>query len=115
MRKAASSTARSRPPGRRRARSIRLPRRRRSRAPEDLASQEAEFRRRQTQKREAEEKLARQAKLREARCDEARDRLEVAGRARIYRREQGEKVYLSDAERATQIERLRGLVTRYCR
>src|SRR5712664_213970 len=86
------------------------------RPPQDLAAQEAEFRRRQIQKREEEEKLAREEKLRQQRCDQAKDRRALYERvSRISRFEKGERVYLSDEQRAAEVERLNAAVAQYCR
>ncbi len=85
------------------------------RAPEDLSQQEGAFRERQLRQRMQEDREAQEAKANERRCESARAQLENTERSRLYRRERGEKVYYSEAERAREIERLRGLVARYCR
>ena len=83
---------------------------------EDLATQDAEFKRREIRRREEEEKLAREEKLRQQRCDQAKDRLAFAELARQrFRIENGERVYLSDAERAVEIDKLNALVAKHCR
>ena len=84
------------------------------RPPPDLAGQETDFRRRQIQKRQDEEKLERETQVRRGNCDSARERLALAERAKLYRREGGEKVYYSEAEHSAALERLRGLVSKYC-
>lgn len=86
------------------------------RPPEDLAAKEAEFRRRQIQKREEEEKLAREEKRRQQECDQAKNRLTFSERARRpFRMDSDGPVYLSDAERAAEIETLKAAVAKYCR
>ena len=80
----------------------------------DLAGQETDFRRRQIQRRQDEEKLERETQVRRGNCDSARERLALSERARLYRREGGEKVYYSEAEHSAALERLRGLVSKYC-
>ena len=62
-----------------------------------------------------EDREAQEAKVNERRCESARAQLENTERSRLYRRERGEKVYYSEAEKAKELERLRGLVARYCR
>lgn len=87
-----------------------------SRPAENLVSQEAEFQNRLIQSREKEEKLAREAQLQQQRCTEAKERLALYERAgRISRFEKGEKVYLSDEQRAAEIERLNAAAAKYCR
>jgi len=85
------------------------------RPPEDLSRREGEFRERQNRQRMQEERAAQEAQANQAYCENARAQLENTERYQLYRREGGEKVYYSDAERAREIERLRGLVARYCR
>ncbi len=86
------------------------------RPPENFAGQEADFQRRQIEKREQEEKLAREEKLRQQRCDQAKDRRALYERvSRISRFEKGERVYLSDEQRAAEVERLNAAVAQYCR
>ncbi len=88
----------------------------RPRPAENFAGQDAEFQRRQIQKREEEEKLVREEKLRQQRCDQAKERLAIYERvSRISRFEKGERVYLSDEQRAAEIERLNATVAEYCR
>ncbi len=82
---------------------------------QDLQSQELELRSRQIKRREDEEREARDAANREARCSNAKDRLEIAERAALYRLEKGERVFLSDAERKAALEGMRAAVTQYCR
>ena len=85
------------------------------RAPEDVSQQEGAFRERQLRQRMQEDREAFDAKLNQQRCENTRAQLENTERFQLYRRERGEKVYYSDAERARELERLRGLVARYCR
>lgn len=82
---------------------------------QDIQSQELEFRRRQLKKREDDETQARDTANREAQCDHAKERLAISERARLYRREQGERVFFSDAEQTAEIESRRAAVTRNCR
>lgn len=85
------------------------------RPPEDLSRQEGEFRERQNRQRMQEDSEAFDAQANQARCENARAQLENTERFQLYRRERGEKVYYSEAERAKELEQLRGLVARYCR
>lgn len=85
------------------------------RAPEDLSRQEGAFRERQLRQRMQEDRDAQEATANQARCESVRAQLENTERFRLYRRERGEKVYYTEAERAREIERQRGLVARYCR
>ena len=85
------------------------------RAPVDLSRQEEAFKERQIRQRQEEDREAHEAQANQVRCENARAQLENTERFRLYRREGGEKVYYSEAERAREIERLRGLVARYCR
>ena len=85
------------------------------RPPEDLSRREGEFRERQNQQRMQEDREVREATANQANCENARAQLENTERFQLYRRERGEKVYYSEAERAREIERLRGLTARYCR
>jgi hypothetical protein len=83
---------------------------------EDLAAKEAQFRRRQIQKREEEEKLAREEKLRQQQCDQAKNRLTFSENARRrFRMESEGPVYLSDEQRAAEIEAGKAAVAKYCR
>ena len=82
---------------------------------QDLQSQELDFRRRQIKQGEDEAKQARETADRQARCNAAKENLSIAEQAALFRREKGERVFLSDAERNAQIEGLRGAVARYCR
>ena len=82
---------------------------------QDLPSQEREFRRRQLEKREEEARQERDAANREERCNNAKERLAIAERAALYRREKGERVFLSDAEQKAEVESRRADVTQYCR
>jgi hypothetical protein len=83
-------------------------------APQDVQSQEREFRGRQIKKREDETRQAQEAANREAQCGNAKDRLAIAERAALYRLEKGERVFYSDAEQKAEIENRRAAVTRYC-
>lgn len=85
------------------------------RPPEDFSRQEGDFRERQNRQRLQEDHEAQEAQANQVRCENARAQLENTERFRLYRREGGEKVYYSEAERARELERLRGLVARYCR
>lgn len=85
------------------------------RAPQDISRQEEAFRERQLRQRMQEDSEALDAKANQARCENARAQLENTERFQLYRREGGEKVYYSEAEKAKELERLRGLVARYCR
>ena len=85
------------------------------RAPADISRQEEAFRERQLRQRMQEDREANEARLNQGRCEDARAQLENTERFQLYRREGGEKVYYTEAERAREIERLRGLVARYCR
>lgn len=82
---------------------------------QDLQTQELEFRRRQLKKAEDEQRQARDAANREARCNNAKERLAIAEQAALYRREKGERVFLSDAEHKAEVEARRANVTEYCR
>lgn len=82
---------------------------------QDLQSQELEFRGRQIKRREDEATEARDAANREARCNNAKERLAIAERAVLYRREKGERVFFSDAEQKAAVENMRAAVTRDCR
>jgi hypothetical protein len=83
--------------------------------PRNLQSQELEFRGRQIKKREDEARQAQETANREAYCDNAKERLANAEQAVLYRREKGERVFLSDTEQKAEIESRRAAVTRYCR
>ena len=85
------------------------------RAPVDISRQEEAFKERQLRQRMEEDREAFDAKVNQVRCENTRAQLENTERFQLYRREQGEKVYYSEAERAKELERLRGLVARYCR
>ena len=82
---------------------------------QDLQSQELDFRRRQLKKGEDEATQARDAANREARCNNAKENLAIAEQAALFRREKGERVFLSDAEQKAEVENMRAAVTRYCR
>jgi len=82
--------------------------------PQDLQSQEHEFRGRQIRKREDEAREAKDAANREAMCKYARERLAIAERASLYRMEKGERVFYSDAEQKAEIESRRAAVARSC-
>ena len=85
------------------------------RAPVDISRQEEAFRERQLRQRMQEDREAQEARQNQGRCENARAQLENTERFQLYRRERGEKVYYSEAEKARELERLRGLVARYCR
>ena len=82
---------------------------------QDPQSQELEFRRRQLERGQDEAKQAREAANNEVRCDNAKERLVIAERAALYRREKGERVFFSDAEQKAEVENRRAAVTQYCR
>lgn len=82
---------------------------------QDLQSQELDFRRRQIKKGEDDAKEARDNANRQARCDSAKENLSIAEQAALFRRQKGERVFLSDAERNAEIEKMRADMTRYCR
>lgn len=83
---------------------------------EDFAGKDQEFRRRQIERRDAEEKQAQEAQATRARCEYARNQLASSEQASvIYRMERGEKVYLNSDQHRAELERVRALVTRYCR
>ncbi len=82
---------------------------------QDFPSQELESRRRQIKRAEDEERQARDAANREARCNNAKERLAIAEQAALYRREKGERVFLSDAEHKAEVESRRAAVAQYCR
>ena len=80
-----------------------------------LAEQEAEFKRRQIEKREAEERHARAAKIRAQQCESLRAELSYSENLRLFRYENGEKVYFSDAERKAHADKVRALIAQHCR
>lgn len=82
---------------------------------QDLQSQERDFRRRRIKQGQDEAKAARDAARREANCNIARERLEIGEKAALYRREKGERVFLSDAEQKAAVNKLRADVNQYCR
>lgn len=82
---------------------------------EDLQSKEIEFRQRQVQREQDEQKQARDKARREALCNNAKERLAIAEQAALFRREKGERVFLSDAEREAEIARRRAAVAQHCR
>jgi hypothetical protein len=79
-----------------------------------LDAQETDFRRRQIERREAEERQAAATRMRAEHCDGLRGQLALAGQARLFRVEKGERVYYSDAEREAHAERLRSLIRERC-
>lgn len=85
------------------------------RAADDPAAQEAEFRRRQLERRQEENRNAREAQARQADCQRARDELSMAQGANLFRFEKGERVYLTEAERNSQLLTMRERVARHCR
>ncbi len=87
---------------------------------EKWKQRDIEFRRRRLEKEQAEEQAdsaaKRDAALRDQRCLDARRRLDIlqAGRP-VYRvNEHGERIYLEDQERASEIERWRKQADTYC-
>ena len=82
---------------------------------EDLQSKEVEFRQRQIDRQVDEEKQAREAANRNALCNNAKERLAFAEQVNLYRREKGEKVFLTDAERQAEIASRRAAVAQNCR
>ena len=82
---------------------------------QDLQSQELDFRGRQIKKAEDEARQARDAANREVLCNNAKERLAISEQAALYRREKGERVFLSDAEQKAAVESMRAAVTQYCR
>ena len=83
--------------------------------PQDLQSQELDFRGRQIRRREDEAGEAQAVANRAARCSNAKERLGIAEQAALYRTEKGERVFLSDAEQKAEIETRRAAVAQYCR
>lgn len=83
--------------------------------PQNLQSQELDFRGRQMKKNEDEARQTQDAANRAAVCSNAKERLELAERAVLYRVEKGERVLFSDAEQKSEIETRRATVTQYCR
>ena len=82
---------------------------------EDLQSKEIEFRQRRVQREQDEQKQARDKARREALCNNAKERLAIAEQAALFRREKGERVFLSDAERQAEIASRRAAVAQHCR
>lgn len=82
---------------------------------QDLQSQETEFRRRQVKKGEDEAKEARDTANLKARCDNAKENLAITEQAALFRREKGERVFLSDAEQQAEVKNRRAAVAKYCR
>ena len=82
--------------------------------PQDLQSEEREFRGRQIKKREDEARQAQDAANRDALCRYAKERLSIAERAVLFRMEKGERVFYSDAEQKAEIESRRAAVTQSC-
>ena len=82
---------------------------------EDIQAKEIEFRQRQVERQIDAEKQAQEAANRKALCENAKERLLFAERVNLYRREKGEKVFLSDAERQAEIASRRAAVAQYCR
>jgi len=81
----------------------------------DVRSQELDFRDRQMRKNEDEARQAQDAANRAALCNNAKERLELAERAALFRMQKGEIVFLTDAEQKAETENRRAAVTRYCR
>ncbi len=82
---------------------------------EDLQSKELEFRQRRVDRQMDEDKQARDAANRKALCANAKERLVFAEQVNLYRREKGEKVFLGEAERQSEIANRRAAVARDCR
>jgi hypothetical protein len=80
----------------------------------DVQSQELDFRDRQMKRNADEARQAQDAANRAAICSNAKERLELAERAALFRMEKGERVFLSDAEQKAETENRRAAVTRYC-
>ncbi len=81
---------------------------------EDLQSKELEFRQRRVDRQMDEDKQARIAANRKALCDNAKERLAFTEQVNLYRREKGEKVFLSETERQAEIANRRAEVARNC-
>jgi Domain of unknown function (DUF4124) len=79
-----------------------------------VEEQEADFRRRQIERRDADERQATAAKMRGEHCDSLRQQLAIAGQARLFRVEKGERIYYSDAEKEAHAARLRALIRERC-
>ena len=74
---------------------------------QDLRSQETDFRRRQVEQRQIEERQAVEDANRRSRCDYAKEELAIAERARLYKLEKGERVFLGDDEQQAAVARRR--------
>ena len=85
------------------------------RPPEDISRKEQEFRERQVRQRMQEEKEAARAETNRINCEAVRAQIENTERANIYRREGGEKVYYTEEQKKAELNRLRGLASKYCR
>jgi hypothetical protein len=86
-----------------------------AKASPSIAEQEADFKRRQIEKREAEERHAQAARIRAKQCESLRAELSYSENLRLFRYENGEKVYFSDAERKAHADKVRALIARHCR
>jgi Domain of unknown function (DUF4124) len=84
-------------------------------APEDFKDRDAQFRQRQLERAQREEAEAHAAQVRQRRCDDAEDELKRAESSRLYRREGGQRVYLTDAEQQAYLDKLRQVRARNCR
>lgn len=82
---------------------------------EDLQAKEIEFRQRQVDRQIDADKQARDAERRKALCENARQRLVFAEQVNLYRLDKGEKVFLNEAERQSEIASRRAAVSQYCR
>lgn len=82
---------------------------------EDIQAKEIEFRQRRVERQIDAEKQAREAAHRKALCENAKERLVFAEQVNLYRREKGEKVFLSETERQAEIANRRAAVTQHCR
>ena len=83
-------------------------------APQDVQSQEREFRGRQIKKKEDEARQAQDAANRDALCRYSKELLSIAERASLFRMEKGERVFYSDAEQKAEIESRRAAVKQNC-
>ncbi|PZP49461.1 MAG: hypothetical protein DI596_15710 [Azospira oryzae] len=85
-------------------------------APKSLQEQELEFRKRRAEQTEAEAQAQKEAQLRAQNCEAARANLAVftqGGRVIRYNA-QGEREYLSDEQRAQEIEKWQKEVAQWC-
>ena len=82
---------------------------------EDLKVQDAEFKRRQVERREREEAEARAVQARQEKCDDAEDEIKLSEKVRLYRRDAGKKVFLTDEEHKAYVEKLKQFRAKNCR